>query len=80
MGSLRDVSVTIPRGQSATLTKEATVKGPLVAPLAARSPVGEYKVRAGNEVVARIPLVTLTKVEQAGLWGSTVDSVRLWFE
>jgi serine-type D-Ala-D-Ala carboxypeptidase (penicillin-binding protein 5/6) len=80
VGSLRDVSVTIPRGQSAVLTKEATVKGPLVAPLAARTPVGEYTITAGSEVVARIPLVTLTAVEQAGMWGSMVDSVRLWFE
>jgi hypothetical protein len=36
-------------------------------------------VTAGNEVVARIPLVTLTAVAEGGLWRSTTDSVRLWF-
>jgi serine-type D-Ala-D-Ala carboxypeptidase (penicillin-binding protein 5/6) len=80
VGSLRDISVTIVRGQAATISKQATVKGPLVAPLPARSAVGEYQVTAGKDVVARIPLVTLTAVEAGGLWHSLTDSVRLWFE
>ncbi len=80
VGSLRDISVTLPRGQSATLAKEATVKGPLVAPLAAHSPVGEYTVTVGKEVVARIPLVTLAAVGEGGLWRSMVDTVKLWFQ
>jgi D-alanyl-D-alanine carboxypeptidase (penicillin-binding protein 5/6) len=80
VGSLRDISVTLPRGQSATLSKEATVNGPLIAPLAARSPVGEYKVTVGKDVVARIPLVTLTAVAEGGWWHSMVDTVKLWFE
>jgi serine-type D-Ala-D-Ala carboxypeptidase (penicillin-binding protein 5/6) len=80
VGSLSDISVTLPRGQSATLSKEATVNGPLIAPLAVHSPVGEYKVTVGKEVVARIPLVTMTAVAEGGWWHSMVDTVKLWFE
>ena len=63
MGSARNISVTLPRGQSATLTKEAKLDLPLIAPLPLRSRVGEYVVSAGDEVVARIPLVTLDRSE-----------------
>lgn len=80
VGSLRDISVTIPRGQSAAIAKESTIKGPLVAPLAAHAAVGEYKVTVGKDVVARVPLVTLTAVREGAFWHSMVDSVKLWFE
>ena len=76
----RNISVTLPRGQSATLTKEAKLDLPLIAPLPLRSRVGEYVVSAGDEVVARIPLVTLTEVKEGGLWTTATDSIRLWFE
>ena len=80
VGSLRDISVTVQRGQSGTLTKQATVTSPLVAPLKARERVGEYTVSAGDEIVARVPLVALTAVEEGGFWHSMTDTVRLWFQ
>ena len=80
VGSARDISVTLARGQSAAVQKEATVRGPLIAPLAAHATVGEYKITAGNEIIARIPLVTLTAVKEGGWWHGMVDTVKLWFE
>jgi D-alanyl-D-alanine carboxypeptidase (penicillin-binding protein 5/6) len=80
VGSRRAISVTIPRGQAASLQKEARVNTPLIAPLAANDVVGEYTVRVGDAVVARVPLVALAKVEEGGLWRTTIDSVKLWFE
>jgi serine-type D-Ala-D-Ala carboxypeptidase (penicillin-binding protein 5/6) len=80
VGSRRAISVTIPRGQAASLQKEAKVNTPLVAPLAANDVVGEYTVRVGDAVVARVPLVALVKVDEGGLWRTTIDSVKLWFE
>jgi len=80
VGSPRQISITIARGQGASLTKEAKLNSPLVAPLALHASVGEYVVRSGDEVVARVPLVTLAKVDEGGLWRTTIDSVKLWFE
>jgi serine-type D-Ala-D-Ala carboxypeptidase (penicillin-binding protein 5/6) len=80
VGPARDVSVTVPRGQGDSVTREATVNGPLVAPLKAGQVVGEYVVSAGGGVVARIPLVALAPVEEAGFIGSMIDTVKLWFE
>jgi hypothetical protein len=37
-------------------------------------------VRSGDEVVARVPLVALAKVDEGGLWRTAVDTVKLWFE
>jgi hypothetical protein len=51
-----------------------------VAPLALNAKVGEYVVRSGDEVVARVPLVTLAKVDEGGLWRTGVDTVKLWFK
>jgi D-alanyl-D-alanine carboxypeptidase (penicillin-binding protein 5/6) len=80
VGSPTDISITVARGQGASLTKETKINAPLIAPLALHAPVGEYIVRSGNEVGARIPLVTLAKVDAGGLWRNSVDSVKLWFE
>jgi D-alanyl-D-alanine carboxypeptidase (penicillin-binding protein 5/6) len=80
VGSPTDISITIARGQGAALAKEAKIDSPLVAPLALHAKVGEYVVRSGDEVVARVPLVTLAKVDEGGLWRTGVDSVKLWFK
>jgi D-alanyl-D-alanine carboxypeptidase (penicillin-binding protein 5/6) len=80
VGSPSDISITIARGVGDKLTKEAKVNSPLIAPLALNAVVGEYVVRNGDEVVARVPLKTLAKVDEGGLWRSAVDTVKLWFE
>lgn len=80
VGSPGAISITLGRGQGASLTKEAKIDAPLVAPLALHARVGEYIVRSGDEVVARVPLVTLAKVDEGGLWRTAVDTVKLWFE
>jgi serine-type D-Ala-D-Ala carboxypeptidase (penicillin-binding protein 5/6) len=80
VGSPRTISVTIARGQAQALKKEARVNTPLIAPLALNAVVGEYTVSTGDTVVARLPLVTLKKVDAGGLWRTGVDTVKLWFE
>jgi serine-type D-Ala-D-Ala carboxypeptidase (penicillin-binding protein 5/6) len=80
VGSRRPISVTVARGQAQELQKEAKVNSPLIAPLALDAVVGQYTVRVGDEVVARVPLVALAKVEEGGLWRTAVDTVKLWFE
>ena len=80
VGSRRPNSVTIARGQSQNLQKEVKVNSPLIAPLALNAPLGQYTVRVGDEVVARVPLVALAKVDEGGIWRIAVDTVKLWFE
>lgn len=80
VGSRQATYVTIARGMADRITKETSVNGPLIAPLEAGTAVGQYTVRVGDEVVARVPLVALRDVEEGGIWRWAVDSVKLWFE
>lgn len=80
VGSSKPIAVTVARGSADQITKEATVNGPLVAPIEAGQVVGEYKVSVGDEIVGRTPLVALAGVEEGGIWRWAVDTVMLWFE
>jgi serine-type D-Ala-D-Ala carboxypeptidase (penicillin-binding protein 5/6) len=75
------VYATVGRGQGAAL-KTATHLNtePLIAPLAAGKPLGEFTVAdATGTVIARAPLVPLAEVPLGGLWTRMSDSVALWF-
>jgi serine-type D-Ala-D-Ala carboxypeptidase (penicillin-binding protein 5/6) len=75
----RDVLVTLGRGAAGNLRTSATLREPLVAPLAANAQVGELAVTDGNDVIARIPLYPAKAVPAGGLWARLTDSVALWF-
>src|ERR1700733_10112700 len=80
-GSPADLYVTVGRGQLANLHTVATVKEPLIAPLAAGATIGEFTVTApGGDVVIRSPLVALGSDPLGGLWTRMIDSIALWFK
>ena len=81
---MKDIEVEITalaeeRGQGGAIQKNAEVKGTLVAPIRKGTAVGELTVKSGNQVIARIPLVTLSDMPEGGFFGRLVDTVRLWF-
>jgi D-alanyl-D-alanine carboxypeptidase (penicillin-binding protein 5/6) len=75
------VYATVGRGQAAALKTATHLNAePLIAPLAAGKPVGEFTVAdATGAVIARAPLVPLTEVPLGGLWTRMSDSIALWF-
>ena len=75
----QDVLVTIPRGQGASVTTRATVRRPLLAPLATTTAIGELQVDVGGKNMARLPLYPLAAVNKGGLWRWLVDTISLWF-
>jgi serine-type D-Ala-D-Ala carboxypeptidase (penicillin-binding protein 5/6) len=81
LGVPYDVYATIGRGQGATLrTATHLTSDPLIAPLAAGKPVGEFTVAdATGAIIARAPLVPFTEVPLGGLWTRATDSIALWF-
>jgi D-alanyl-D-alanine carboxypeptidase (penicillin-binding protein 5/6) len=80
VGVKQDIWLTLPRGDIAGLKTTATVKEPLIAPLAANQPVGDLTItNAAGQPVAKVPLYPLQAVPEAGLWTRMVDTVSLWF-
>ena len=81
LGVAQDVYATVARGQAASLRTSARLSHePLIAPLAAGAPVGEFTVTdASGEVVERVPLIPLSAVSQGSLWTRAVDSIALLF-
>jgi serine-type D-Ala-D-Ala carboxypeptidase (penicillin-binding protein 5/6) len=76
----RDIWVTVGRGAAAQLKTGATVKEPLVAPIAKGQPLGEITVSDGKDVIARAPLIAKDAVPEGGWWTRTVDGIALWME
>jgi len=81
LGVPADLYATIGRGQERSLKTATHLNSdPLLAPLAANKPVGEFTVTdASGAVIARAPLVPLSAVPLGGLWTRTLDSIALWF-
>jgi serine-type D-Ala-D-Ala carboxypeptidase (penicillin-binding protein 5/6) len=73
------VQVTVPRGQRTTVTTRASVHRPLLAPLAANTPVGELQVEVAGKTVAKVPLYPAYAVAEGGLWRRMIDTISLWF-
>ena len=72
--------VTIPRGRYGDLAGQVELLPELSAPLAADQVVGNITVMLGEDTVAQRNLITLNAVEEAGFFGRTWDSLRLWVD
>jgi serine-type D-Ala-D-Ala carboxypeptidase (penicillin-binding protein 5/6) len=74
-----DVYATVARGQAGALHTNARLSvEPLIAPLAAGKPIGEFSVTdASGTVLARAPLIPLANVPLGGLWTRATDSIAL---
>ena len=73
-----DLFVSIQRGRYDGLQATLELPDQLVAPIVANTQVGDLVIRLDEEVVARRPLVAMDNVEEAGFFGRTADSLRLW--
>jgi D-alanyl-D-alanine carboxypeptidase (penicillin-binding protein 5/6) len=81
VGTAQALYVTVGRGDATSLRTATKLNEPLIAPLKAGQPVGELTVTAATgEIIARVPLVSLQAVPQAGWWTRMTDSIALWFE
>jgi D-alanyl-D-alanine carboxypeptidase (penicillin-binding protein 5/6) len=76
----RDVFVTIPRGQEATLVGAADVANPLVAPLERGKAAGKLRVTRGTDLVGSYDLYPAVEVPADGFIGRLWDDVKLWME
>ncbi len=80
LGLSRDLYVTIPRNQYEQLDASMSVDGMITAPLQPGVELGRVIVRLGDTVVSEAPLVSLSAMEEGGLWRKLVDEVLLMFQ
>ena len=80
LGLSEPVFVTIPRGRYDDLEAQVEMEPQLSAPLDTGAVVGSINVQLGDELIVSRDLVTLSAVEEAGFFGSTWDSLRLWMD
>ena len=81
LGQPQGVVVAVPAGEGKRLSTSVERPGPLVAPLQQGQAVGTLRVQQANGTeLARIPLVVLETVPQAGVLGRAWDALRLWIQ
>jgi D-alanyl-D-alanine carboxypeptidase (penicillin-binding protein 5/6) len=78
IGFLDDFYLALPKGDAAKLRASMETRQPLMAPLALGQEVGTLTLALEDKPIGQYPLVALTNVPVAGLFGRTVDMVRLW--
>ncbi|WP_293662262.1 D-alanyl-D-alanine carboxypeptidase family protein [Rhodoferax sp. OV413] len=78
VGRADGVIVAVPVGTASQLKTEVVRQEPIVAPVAKGQTLATLKVKAGEQVVAEVPLQALGGVEQAGVFGRAWDAIRLW--
>ena len=75
-----ELVMTLPKRAADELETRVVINEPLVAPLAADTPVGKVILIVNGETLAEQPLVPARAVPSGGWWQRTRDTVLLWFE
>jgi D-alanyl-D-alanine carboxypeptidase (penicillin-binding protein 5/6) len=80
VGVGNDLFITVPKGEAEKLKAELVSQQPLVAPLAQGQRVGVLRVSHDGRAYGEYPLIALEPVAQAGFFGRTWDTLRLWLK
>ena len=78
-GFTRDLTIAVPKGYGDRLKSELVPQPRLIAPLTAGQVVGSLKVTLDGKPFGEYPVVAITAVPQAGVFGRAIDTMRLWF-
>ena len=79
-GFAEDFVVSVPRGMADKVTAQMVSRQPLVAPIAAGSPVGTLKLSVGGQPWGEYPVVAQSAIPVAGFFGQLWDDIRLYFQ
>jgi D-alanyl-D-alanine carboxypeptidase (penicillin-binding protein 5/6) len=79
-GFAEDFVVSVPRGMADKLSAQLVSRQPLLAPIAAGSPVGTLKLAVNGQPWGEYPVVAQAEVPVAGLVRPPVGRLRLYFQ
>lgn len=80
IGPNADVQLTLQRGRADAVKASIELPGTLVAPLKRDTAIGQLKLTLDGQELGSYPLYPLADVNEAGLFGRLIDSVKLWFD
>ncbi|MFA7280606.1 MAG: D-alanyl-D-alanine carboxypeptidase family protein [Sterolibacterium sp.] len=75
-----EFSLSVPKGQAASLQVQLVAQPPLQAPIARGQEIARLKLFLGTAPWGEYPLVALEDVPAAGIFRRAWDTMRLWFE
>jgi len=75
-----DLYVTVPRGMKDKLKADLVSQQPLLAPVSAGQRVATIKATLDGKPLGEYPVVALQTVGVAGIFGRSIDTVRLWLK
>jgi serine-type D-Ala-D-Ala carboxypeptidase (penicillin-binding protein 5/6) len=78
-GFTHDFILAVPKGYAPRLKSELVPQQPLIAPVTAGQVVGTMKVSLDGKPFGEYPVVAITAVPLAGIFGRAIDTMRLWF-
>lgn len=78
-GFANDLVIAVPTGSAARVKHEFVPPARLLAPVPKGLMLGTLKVSLDGRSLGEYPVVALEAVEEAGFFGRTIDTVRLWF-
>jgi len=78
IGFLNDFYMALPKGDAARLNASMETRQPLLAPLTIGQDVGSLKLSIEEKAIGEYPLVALSNVPVAGIFGRGIDTLRLW--
>lgn len=76
LGVDEEITLTIPKGKHAAMNIDSVVDEVLIAPIEQGKRYGTVTVSLEGETLARVPLVALGSVEQAGFFARLIDSAK----
>ncbi|WP_198263166.1 D-alanyl-D-alanine carboxypeptidase family protein [sulfur-oxidizing endosymbiont of Gigantopelta aegis] len=80
VGVVKDLAVTIPRGQYKNLKPSININMPLVAPIAKGQKLGKVELRLDGKILSISPLVALKAINEGSLWQQAKDSALMMLE
>lgn len=80
LGIARELYVTIPRGQYSQLKAAMKIKPTIMAPVAKGATYGSVTVNLGDKTITEVPLISLQKVEEGGMFTRLKDKALLMLE
>ena len=80
LGLAENLHVVFPRGAYKQLAATIDIQPEIIAPANKGQKLGTLNISLDKKIITEVPLIALEQVDEGGIWGRGVDSIKLWFK